>query len=176
MIRRTFLQAAMLLIGLGRRTWAQSAAPPLRWVKLTEPVRIAFAALATPWRPVPFKGEAMAPAAGATPPRRVILSGTLFRRAGGGQRPALSALCVTCTHEQCQVDFVERPGTLPRMDRPIDHPVFFCACHSSVFDAVDDGAWISGPASRGLYRFQLNVIGEETVEIVAVEEEALAQA
>ena len=41
---------------------------------------------------------------------------------------------------------------------------------------MDDGAWISGPASRGLYRFKLNVIGDQTVEIVEVEEEALVQA
>jgi Rieske Fe-S protein len=175
MIRRTFLQAAMIFMGLGRRAWAQVAANPARYAKLSQPVRIALGALTMPWQLVAFKAEAMAPVAGATPARRVILSGVVFRRAGGDQRPALSALCVTCTHEQCEVDFVEQPGTLPRMDRPIDHPVFFCACHSSVFDAVDDGAWISGPASRGLYRFKLNVIGDQTVEIVEVEEEALVQ-
>jgi Rieske Fe-S protein len=176
MIRRTFLQAALMLMGRGRRAWAQVTATPARYVRLSEPVRIARDAGAKPWQPVAFKAEAMAPPAGGAPAYRVILRGVVFRRTAAGDRPALSALCVTCTHEQCEVDFVEQPGTLPRMDRPIDHPVFFCACHSSVFDAVDDGAWISGPAARGLYRFQLNVIGDQAVEIVGVEQEALLQA
>lgn len=175
MIRRTFLQAALMLLALGRRAWAQVAASPVRYAKLRQPVRIALDAVAIPWQLVAFKAEAVAPAAGGTPARRAILSGVVFRRPASAERPALSAVCLTCTHEQCQVDFVEVPGTLPRMDRSIDHPVFFCACHSSVFDAVDDGAWISGPAPRGLYRFRFNVIGDRAIEIAEVEEEALSQ-
>ena len=162
-----------MLVGLGRRVWAQLASNSIRYAKLSSPVRIPLESVATPWHPVPFKAEA---ATSGSAPRRVVLSGMLFRRITGDDRPPLSALCLTCTHEQCQVDFVEEPGTLPRMDRPLANPVFFCACHSSVFNAVDDGAWVAGPASRGLYRFHLDVIDDKIVEIDAVEEDALLQA
>ena len=134
----------MIVMGLGRRAWAQVAANPARYAKLNQPVRIALGALTMPWQLVAFKAEAMAPVAGATPARRVILSGVVFRRAGGDQRPALSALCVTCTHEQCEVDFVEQPGTLPRMDRPIDHP-----CSSAPAIRACSTRWTTGRGSRG---------------------------
>jgi Rieske Fe-S protein len=176
MIRRTFLLCGLMLVGLGRRAWAQLTGEPARFAKLSAPVRIPMTSVSKPWQQVPFKAEATASATASEAAHRVILRGVLFRRTPEANRPPLSALCVTCTHEQCEVDFVEQPGQLPRMDRVIDHPVFFCACHSSVFDAVADGAWISGPASRGLYQFRLKVVDESTVEISEVEQDALAHA
>ena len=172
MIRRTFLVYALMLLGFGRRRWAQLTTSE-RYTRLSAPVRIPLEAVSLPWRPVPFRAEAIAPRPGAGPGRRVLLSGVLFRRVTGDDRPEFSALCVTCTHEQCQVDLVAEPTNLPRTDRVIAHPVFLCACHSSVFDAVEDGAWIAGPAPRGLYRFRLTLRGS-IVEIDEVEEEALS--
>lgn len=172
MIRRTFLARGLTLLGFGRRIWAQLT-PSERYARLSSPVRIPLEAVRLPWRPVPFNGEAIAPRAGAGPGRRVLLSGVLFRRVTGDDRPELSALCLTCTHEQCQVDFVAEPTKLPRTDRVITRPVFLCACHSSVFDAVEDGAWIEGPAPRGLYRFRVT-LRDATVEINEVEEDALS--
>jgi Rieske Fe-S protein len=170
MIRRTFLLSGLALAG--RRVRAQLSSVTARYAPLTAPVRIPLEAVETPWRPVPFRAEAVAPPAGAVPARRVLINGVLFRRGTGGASREVSALCVTCTHEQCQVDFVAEPTTLPRTERTITHPVFLCACHSSVFDATDEGAWIGGPAPRGLYRFRLR-IDADTVEIDSVEEEAL---
>jgi Rieske Fe-S protein len=172
MIRRTFLLSGLALAGFSRRVRAQLSSATARYAPLTAPVRIALEAVETPWRPVPFRAEAVAPPAGAVPARRVLINGVLFRRATGARHGQLSALCVTCTHEQCQVDFVAEPTTLPRTERTIAHPVFLCACHSSIFDAVDEGAWIAGPAPRGLYRFRVRV-DADTVEIHEVEEEAL---
>jgi Rieske Fe-S protein len=172
MIRRAFLAGGLMLLGIGRRAWAQLTTASVRYAPLTAPVRIPLEAVKTPWRPVAFKAEAVAPPAGATPARRVLLSGALFRRVTGDGRPELSALCLTCTHEQCQVDFIAEPTILPRTDRVMVHPVFLCACHSSVFDAVDDGAWVAGPAPRGLYRFRMRV-DADAVEIEEVEAEAL---
>jgi Rieske Fe-S protein len=161
MIRRAFLAHGLMLIGFSRQ-------PSVRYATLTAPVRIPLEAVKAPWRPVDFKAEAVAPQA-----RRVLLSGALFRRAMGDGPPELSALCVTCTHEQCQVDFIAEPAKLPRTDRVVTHPVFLCACHSSIFDAADEGAWISGPAPRGLYRFRARVDGD-VVAIDEVEEDALS--
>ena len=145
----------------------------MRYAPLTAPVRIPLEAVKAPWRPVAFKAEAVAPPAGTTPARRVLLSGVLFRRVTMDERPELSALCVTCTHEQCQVDFIAEPTNLPRTDRVMVHPVFLCACHSSVFDALNDGEWVAGPAPRGLYRFHMRV-DADAVGIDEVEEDALS--
>jgi Rieske Fe-S protein len=167
MIRRTFLAWGLMLLGISRRVRAQLTRASVRYAPLTAPVRIPLEAVTTPWRPVPFRAEAVAP-----PARRVLLSGVVFRRMTGDERPELSALCVTCPHEQCQVDFIAEPTTLPRTDRVMTHPVFLCACHSSVFDAVDDGEWVAGPAPRGLYRFRIRV-DVEAVEVGEVEADAL---
>jgi Rieske Fe-S protein len=172
MIRRTFLGCLMLL-GFSRRARSQLADASVRYARLTAPVRIPLDAVRTPWSPVPFKADAFAPLGGTAPARRVLINGVLFRRVTGDDRPQMSALCVTCTHEQCQVDFIAHPTPLPRTDHVMKHPVFLCACHSSVFDAAHDGAPIAGPAPRGLYRFRLH-IAADAVEIDEVEEEALS--
>jgi Rieske Fe-S protein len=170
--RRAFLAWGLTFLGISRRVRAQVTGASVRYAPLAAPVRIPLETVKTPWRPVPFRAEAVAPAAGTTPARRVLLSGVLFRKVTADERSELSALCVTCTHEQCQVDFIAEPTRLPRTDRVMTHPVFLCSCHSSVFDAVDDGEWVAGPAPRGLYRFRLRV-DAEAVEIGEVEGDAL---
>jgi Rieske Fe-S protein len=86
----------------------------------------------------------------------------------------LSALCVTCPHEQCQVDLVTDQAQLARMVRgAVTHPLFECGCHQSVFDAAADGEKISGETPRGLYRFRIAGLAESHVEITEVEEVAL---
>jgi Rieske Fe-S protein len=167
MIRRSFLITGLTVLLPGRRVWEQPASSSTRYSPLTVPVRIPIEAVRTPWQPESFKAEAVAP-----PARRVLISGVLFRRPAA-DRAELCALCLTCTHEQCQVDFIAQPTTLPRTDRTITQPVFLCACHSSIFDAVDDGAWIAGPAPRGLYRFRLHQDADAVV-IDEVEEDALS--
>jgi hypothetical protein len=114
MIRRTFLAGGLMILGFSRRAWAQLASAPARYVSLAAPVRIPLDAVRSPWSPVPFRAEAVAPPGGTTPARRVLINGVLFRRVTGDERPQMSALCVTCTHEQCQVDFIAEPTPLPR--------------------------------------------------------------
>jgi Rieske Fe-S protein len=85
--------------------------------------------------------ETVTPAGAATPGRRVLLNGVLFRKAAGDGASALSALCVTCPHEQCAVDIVTDEARLARITKgEAKHPVFQCGCHFSVFDAMEDGA------------------------------------
>lgn len=165
--RRSFFAAGFALLGFGRRAWAQLANPasPVRYVPLTRPVTIPVSAVNTPWQPVPFVAE------GRTESRRVLISGVLFRN-----HTQLSALCVTCPHEQCQVDLVTDAGRLARMTDPkTTHPLFECGCHFSVFDAAQDGARISGESPRGLYRFRIDGIRDGMVEINEIEEAALSE-
>ena len=168
-----------MLLGLGRRAWAQLADASLRYAALSRPVRIPLEAVTIPWQPVTFTAEAMAPATASTASRRVLISGVLFRRgvrgAGApGSIEELSALCLTCPHEQCKVDFVTDADYLARITGgTATHPLFECGCHSSVFDAQEDGARVSGETPRGLYRFRIAGIGGGVVEINEVEETAL---
>lgn len=87
----------------------------------------------------------------------------------------MSALCVTCPHEQCHVELVTDEARLVRMvpGKP-SNPLFECGCHFSVFDAARDGARISGESPRGLYRFRINGIRDGVVEIHEIEEDALS--
>jgi Rieske Fe-S protein len=139
--RRFFVAVGLALVGVGRRAWAQLAAttPPVRYAALARPVSIPDETVATPWKPVPFVAE-------VTTPRRILISGVLFRNSTN-----LSALCVTCPHEQCHVELVTEEARLVRMvaDKPAN-PLFECGCHFSVFDAAREGARISGESPRGL--------------------------
>ena len=170
MTRRLFVGIGLALAGFGRRAWAQLAAPQasIRFASLTRPVAIPVNAVTIPWQPVPFVAE------GSHSGRRVLINGVLFRRAGA--EDALSALCVTCPHEQCQVDLVTDQERLARMSAgPATRPLFECGCHLSVFDAGNEGARISGEAPRGLYQFQIGGVRDGNVEIVGIEDVALAE-
>ncbi len=187
MKRRVFIATGLTLAGFGRRVWAQLSNPPpsIRYAALTVPVKIPVESVATPWQPVAFVAEGttsdgpVAPkrdlSAGARSAkvearRRVLISGVLFRTDS-----ALSALCVTCPHEQCQVDLVTDEARLARMvDRAPTHPLFECGCHFSVFDAAAEGARVSGETPRGLYRFRIASVSGGLVEITEIEEAALS--
>ena len=180
--RRFFIATWLALAGFSRRARAQVARDPIKYATLTRPVSIPIQEVATPWRPVAFVAEAMAPVTATAQPRRVLISGVLFRRgnttAGAADAPVsleeLSALCVTCPHEQCQVDLVTDQAQLGRMVRGTPtHPLFECGCHLSVFDAAEDGARISGETPRGLYRFRIGAIKGDAVEITEIEDVAL---
>ena len=181
--RRNFITAGLALVGYrSRRAQAQTATTPIRYAPLTRPVTIPVQDVMTPWVPVSFVAEATAPAKAGAPPRRVLIHGVLFRHAstggpGGGSVPSiehLSALCVTCPHEQCQVEIVTDETRLRRMGSgTATHPLFECGCHLSLFDAAANGARISGETPRGLYRFRIAAINQGIVEINEVEEVAL---
>ena len=171
MFRRTFIVCGLMLAS-ARRAWAQLASAPPKYHPLNKPIRIAPDKVATPWTPAPFTAEATAP--GSNPGRRVLISGVLFRRTVKDNRPELSALCVTCPHEQCQVDLITDAARLATIKSSPGHPVFQCGCHASVFDALEDGAALDGPTPRGLYRFRVNITSDGVAEIDQVEADALS--
>jgi Rieske Fe-S protein len=165
--RRRFFAAGLTLLSFARRVWAQAAVPPgpVRYAALTRPVTIPVEAVTQPWRPVPFVAESR-----GAGDRRVLISGVLFRT-----HTEFSALCVTCPHEQCQVDLVTDVERLARINSQAKHPLFECGCHFSVFDAADAGARLSGEAPRGLYRFRIAGERDGVVEITEIEEAALSE-
>ena len=177
MNRRIFISAGLALLSFVRHAWAQLAdsAPSVRYASLVRPVKIPVDSVSTPWRPVAFVAEATSSIvrrpSSVVGTRRVLISGVLFRKDAD-----LSALCVTCPHEQCQVDLVTDEARLARMvEGKASNPLFECGCHFSVFDAAREGARISGETPRGLYRFRINAIHEGVVEITEIEEAALSE-
>jgi Rieske Fe-S protein len=173
-VRRTFLGFGLMLVGGGRRAWAQNAGAPSGYAPLTNPVRIPLDSVTTPWHPVPFKADAMSVAAAGAPARRVVLNGVLYRKAMDDDTSGLSALCVTCPHELCPVALVTDPERLAKMGSDTKNPLFECGCHFSKFDAREDGEWVSGVAYRGLFRFRVIAVSNDTAEITHIEEEALS--
>jgi Rieske Fe-S protein len=179
MRRRTLIGYSLMLAGsFGRRAWAQVISAPPRFTPLTKPVRIPLDSVAIPWHPAPFVGEAVLPPGSETPGRRVLIKGVLFRKDTkdtSDSASGLSALSVICPHEQCAVALVTDPERLAKMSgNTSGRPLFECACHFSKFDASEDGAWISGVAYRGMFRFRIAGVSDGTVEINEIEEEALS--
>jgi len=172
-VRRTFLWFGLMLVGI-RRASAQTAGVPSGYAPLTSPVRIALDTVTTPWREVSFKAEATTAATAATPGKRVVLNGVLYRKAMDDGSSAVSAVCVTCPHELCPVALVTDPERLVKMGSDAKNPLFECGCHFSKFDAREDGDWVSGVAYRGLFRFRVGAVGTDIVEITHIEEEALS--
>ena len=165
-----------MLAGVARRVWAQ--ANSRRYRPLAGPVVVSLADLATPWRAKGFVADAVTLPSAATPNKPIRLSGMVVRTAAGDNQPAsFTAICVRCPHEGCDVDFVPDPQSLPpdvkdEIGHAVDHSVYLCPCHNSTFKA-EDGARLSGPAPRGLYRFGVTGVNDAAVEIGEVEEDLL---
>ena len=177
--RRRFLGHGLLLVlvGAGRRVFAQVAAP-LRYRPLARPVVVPLADLSVPLRARSFVANAVTLASAAKPNEPIRISGFIVRSADTDNEPnRFSAVCVRCPHEHCDVDFVRDPGELPpevvqEIGRVVKEPIYLCPCHNSTFTTTD-GERLAGPAPRGLYRFRVTRVTEAAVEIGEVEEDLL---
>jgi Rieske Fe-S protein len=174
--RRLFLGHGLMLmlVGFGRRVWAQA----LRFRPLARPVVVPLDDLATPFRARQFVADGVTLSSAATPNQPIRVTGMVVRTAAGGNQPEkFAAVCLRCPHEGCDVDFVPDPNQLPpevkeEIGRAISTSVYICPCHNSTFKA-EDGERLAGPAPRGLYRFRVTSVTDQTVEIAEVEEDVL---
>jgi len=173
--RRRFIGQglAVVLLGLGRRLWAQ-----LRYQPLARPVVVPLANLENPGRAFPFVADGVTLASAAVPNQPLRINGMVVRTAAGDNQPErFKAVCVKCPHEGCDVDFVSDPSRLPpeivdQIGHPVTEPVYVCPCHNSTFK-MDDGERLAGPTARGLYRFRVTGVNATVVEIAEVEEDVL---
>jgi len=188
--RRTFLGQSLVLTlaNLSRRiaaggsrrefTFGSQGNDPLRFRRLTRPVLIPLTELSTPWRARRFVADAVTLPSASKPNEPLRISGIAVRTGLGDSRPdRFSAVCVRCPHEHCDVDFMADPKRLPpevvqEIGRPVTDAVYLCPCHNSTFK-VEDGARLTGPAPRGLYRFRVTAVRDTVVEIAEVEEDVL---
>jgi Rieske Fe-S protein len=168
MSRRALIWRSIGVFAFGRTASTTPATQP-RFRALRQPIRLPLAPLSELWRPLAF--EAIGPS--RTSAAGVRVNGLALRLPSRGGLAGVRAFCLTCPHEICQVDYAADPASV-RLDgapRP-DHPLLVCPCHFSVFDPAAEGARIAGPATRGLYRFRLDV-HQDSVAVTHVEEGAL---
>lgn len=171
--RRSVLAWLLALPSL-RAVLAQDALDEsIDYRKLREPVELRAPSVL--WEPAAFKAWLEPrPDDGLSTPL-LLLDGVVLRAPvpDGGSGSALHALCRLCPHEICEVDLLSDPSRISLDSGAVPtHPLFFCVCHQSVFDPVLNGAHISGPAPRGLYRFAFES-ESDLVRITAVEEAVL---
>lgn len=165
--RRGFIKSLLALVVVPWRTLLARPFNEAGYTRLKQIVSIPLAEIQKPWTHVSF--DAMLDGAGDV---NKILKGVLVRTdQTDGEN--FHAFCMYCPHEVCMVELKQDTDGI-RLDRPeqIDHPVFVCPCHFSVFDPLQQGASISGPAYRGLYRFYLEET-EDSIEIIGVEDGVL---
>ena len=189
--RRAFLSWCLGVLATGRRLpWmgrrlrsrghrlpAATGAPTYR--DLETPVVLPAEGIAGPWSSLPF--EAWVPQDDPTV-GAALLAGVLLRtgakgapgdRSGSDEAGGLQAFCLLCPHEICHVVYrTDTSRVQLEAGATPEHPLLVCPCHFSVFNPLSDGALISGPAYRGLYRFKVQV-EPDTVKITQVEEGVL---
>ena len=155
--------------GFSRGSGLGIAQSPARWIELREAVRLSARDAAEPWQTADF--EAWISTAGGA--KR--LNGMLVRtQPDDGSARGLEAYCSLCPHEICLVEYVRETKSVPMDAGPVPkHPLLVCSCHFSVFDPLQHGRAISGPAHRGMYTFELersgDVIGIERVDAEILE-------
>lgn len=75
-----------------------------------------------------------------------------------------------CTHQHCIVDLsTDLELVAFAFNHRSDRPTLTCGCHYSVFDALDAGRAVSGPAVRPLPRVRLRVAAEAGVATVVAD-------
>ncbi len=149
----------------------------LRYRPLSQPATIALAALEIPGRARRFRAQGMSPPTAANPNRPVRVNGMVVRVSEGDPNPdRFKAVCTICPHEQCEVDFMADPTELDPLVlaeiSEVREPVYLCPCHNSTF-TMSAGDRLGGAAPRGLYRFRVTAVTNNTVEIGEVEEDVL---
>ena len=172
--RRSLLWRCLAILGV---EWPFSLAlqsPQPGFRKLKYPVVIPQERVAEVWTPVDFEAVCSVPASAETPGGDVVLKGILLRVPHPeSETDQVRAFCLDCPHEFCYLYFTKNSQSFELADgRKPDHPVLVCPCHFSIFDPVRDGIRLTGPATRGLYRFRLES-RQGRIEIDGVEEGAV---
>lgn len=156
-----------VLVALGGGAWGVYRGWQVHFVKppaaepsyeAAEPQRVAsLAAFHEPWSAVPFTIGEM-PAVAIRVPEAV--PGSALLPASGADRSAAHVVAFSriCTHQGCIVDLNRSPEAIAvATNYRNDHPALVCGCHLSVFDPLQAGRAVSGPAQLPLARVQLEV-------------------
>lgn len=114
----------------------------------TETVTISLERLQSPWDSASFNF-------GSGP-----IPGIAVRLPGG----SLTTISRICPHERCFTDLLKDTSQVFRETTyEPSGPVLVCPCHSSVFDLLDGGKVLYGPARRPPDRFKFQIEGDKII-------------
>mgnify|MGYP001183016421 CR=1 FL=1 len=168
--RRTMLWSCLSLFGAAcSSVWGASKVSNGPYLDLKNAVTLPLSSIAKRWHSLVF--EAWLTPVGDTATDK-LLKGILLRT-NRDDSSGLKAFCLMCPHEVCEVQY-QKDSSMVRLESGTvpDHPLLVCPCHFSVFDPLQDGDVLNGPAHRGLYRFRLATSGTK-IQITQVEEQVL---
>jgi Rieske Fe-S protein len=180
--RRRFITALGSLLSLTASPFKANSRPAL--LRLREVVRVPLTLVAEDWQQQRFEAwvsreEIRLSGASQQKPFDRLFFGVLSRLPASGESSSVGvneylAYCTFCPHEACEVKLVDDSSLLKlEKEVKVGPPLLVCPCHFSVFDPREQGALLSGPAPRGLYRFEFHR-DKDHIVITHIESAALA--
>ena len=151
---------------LGLDAYAAEAAPKLRVAKISQ--------LDRPWSTAPFeyfvkvkgkdtKGDTVREE--HLPGLVIRLPDDLAQQRGGGAKEKFEVVNLYCTHQRCKTAFIADPAEIQGMTgQKVAHPVFYCPCHRSLFDAAKWAEPMKGSEAKlALWKFDFEVRGDDII-------------
>jgi Rieske Fe-S protein len=95
----------------------------------------------------------------------VRLPDDVAQQRGGGVKGRFEVVNLYCTHQRCKTAFIKDSTEIQNMiGHKVDHPVFYCPCHRSLFDATKGAKPMKGSeAKEALWKFNYEVKGDDII-------------
>jgi len=151
---------------LGLDAYAAESAPKLKVARVSQ--------LDKPWSTAPFeyfvkvkgkdtKGDTVREE--HLPGLVVRLPDDLAQQRGGGAKGRFEVVNLYCTHQRCKTAFISNAAEIQGMTgQKVVHPVFYCPCHRSLFDATKEAEPMKGSEAKlALWKFDFEVKGDDII-------------
>jgi Rieske Fe-S protein len=95
----------------------------------------------------------------------VRLPDDLARQRGAGAKEKFEVVNLYCTHQRCKIAFITDAADIEGMTgKKVTHPVFYCPCHRSLFDATKGAEPIKGSEAKlALWKFDFEIKGDDII-------------
>lgn len=93
----------------------------------------------------------------------IRLPDELAQKKGKGAKGKFDVVNLHCTHQRCKTVFITDLGEIHALTAlKVEHPVFYCPCHRSLFDPTKEGEPMKGsPAKLPLWKFDFEIKGDD---------------
>jgi Rieske Fe-S protein len=95
----------------------------------------------------------------------VRLPDDLARQRGGEPKGKFEVVNLYCTHQRCKTAFIGDVAEVHGMTgQKVEHPVFYCPCHRSLFDASKGAEPMAGSQAKlPLWKFNFEIKGDDLI-------------